>query len=105
MCFLKEQKHLIYQQYGSISMKEFVRYASRSWHDLKDDTRIPYQMMGEVEKVRYERDKQAFMTGGMEGPLDLQLKQAQINLAQQLKSYQPQILVDNINAMRSEGKV
>lgn len=65
MCFLKEQKHLIYQQHGSISMKEFVRYASKQWHVLTDDEKMPYQLMGEVEKTRYERDKQSFVTGGV----------------------------------------
>ena len=77
MCFIKEQKHLIYQQHGSISMKEFVRYASRQWNELTDKDRLPYQMMGEVEKTRYERDKQAMVTGGVQGPLDLQLRQQQ----------------------------
>ena len=60
-------------------------------------------MMGEVEKTRYERDKHAFVTGGVEGPLDLQLKQQQIDLAMKLTGYKPKILVQNIDLMKTES--
>jgi hypothetical protein len=83
-------------------MKEFVRYASRQWHELTEADKLPYQLMGEVEKTRYERDKQSFVTGGVEGPLDLQLKQQQTDLAIKLSSYKPKILVGNIELMKSE---
>ena len=71
MCFLKEQKMLVCQEHGEIIMKEFVRYGARSWTELKEAQKSPYVLMADVDKIRYERDKQAFVNGGVHGPLDL----------------------------------
>jgi len=57
-------------------MKEFVRYSARAWGDLNEERRQVYYLMNEVDKVRYERDKQALGSGGVQGPLELQLQQA-----------------------------
>ena len=74
MCFLKEQKMLVAQEHGEIVMKEFVRYGAKSWLQLTVDQKQPYVLMADVDKIRYERDKQAFISGGVHGPLDLQLQ-------------------------------
>ena len=52
-------------------MKEFVRYGARSWTELRESLRQPYYLMAEVDRVRYDRDKFAFVNGGVHGPLDL----------------------------------
>ena len=62
---------LVCQEHGEIIMKEFVRYGARSWTELKEDMKGPYILMADVDKIRYERDKQAFVNGGVHGPLDL----------------------------------
>ena len=81
-------------------MKEFVRYGARAWSDLAEEQRKPYYLMGEVEKLRYERDKCAFMSGGVQGPLDLQLQQAELELAQRLQDYRPEIIIQNIELIK-----
>ena len=92
---------LVCQEHGEIIMKEFVRYGARSWMELHIDTKQPYVLMADVDKIRYERDKQAFVNGGVHGPLDLQLQQAQIDLAQKLSNYKPNILVKNCELMKN----
>ena len=57
-------------------MKEFVRYGARAWTELREQFRTPYIMMAEVDRVRYDRDKFAFMNGGVHGPYDAQLQHA-----------------------------
>ena len=62
---------MITSEIGEIIMKEFVRYASRTWTDLAEQDRLAYFLMAEVERVRYDRDKFAFMNGGVHGPFDV----------------------------------
>jgi hypothetical protein len=52
-------------------MKEFVRYGAKRWLELTPECKTQYALMADVDKVRYERDKQAFMNGGVHGPLDI----------------------------------
>lgn len=61
---------MIIQDYGDLVMKEFVRYGARTWTSMNETERTPYSFMADVDKVRYERDKLAFQTGGVLGPMD-----------------------------------
>ena len=61
------------EHHGDIVMKEFVRYGARAWTELRESLKHPYVLMAEVDRVRYDRDKFAFIHGGVHGPLDLQL--------------------------------
>ena len=61
---------------GEIVMKEFVRYGARAWTELKEPFRVPYVMMAEVDRVRYDRDKYAMMNGGLHGHFEQLLLQA-----------------------------
>lgn len=60
MCFLKEQTALLSQTNSQVVMKDLVKYGAQKWNLMTDQEREPYQILAEVDKIRYERDKMAF---------------------------------------------
>jgi hypothetical protein len=59
MCFLKEQRAVLNQQHqGEIVMKEFVRLGAQKWTQMREEEKERYRQMSEVDKMRYERQRQ-----------------------------------------------
>lgn len=44
-------------------MKEFVRFGARVWSEFPEEKKEPYRILAEVEKLRYERERNAALNG------------------------------------------
>lgn len=65
-CYLKEQKQLIMSHFGdNIQMKELVRLGSKKWNELNEQQRSIYNTLGEIERIRFERDRVMISSGGV----------------------------------------
>lgn len=49
----------------NIQMKELVRLGSKKWNELNEQQRSIYNTLGEIERIRFERDRVMISSGGV----------------------------------------
>jgi len=81
-------------------MKELVRLGSKKWNELSEPQRSNYITMGEIERIRFERDRVMLCSGGVQGPLHDMYKEVLETLEHKLKDYKPEILIPNFELMQ-----
>ena len=58
--------------------------------------------MGEIERIRFERDRIILSSGGVHGPLGDMYREVLETLESKLREYKPTILIPNYMVMRRE---
>ncbi len=81
-------------------MKELVRLGSKKWNELSEPQRSNYITMGEIERIRFERDRVMLCSGGVQGPLHDMYKEVLETLEHKLRDYKPEILIPNFELMQ-----
>lgn len=84
----------------NIQMKELVRLGSKKWNELLEHQRFIYNTMGEIERIRFERDRVLMCSGGVGGPLQDMYREVLETLECKLKDYRPDILIPNFELMQ-----
>ena len=73
---------------------------SKKWNELSEPQRSNYITMGEIERIRFERDRVMLCSGGVQGPLHDMYKEVLETLEHKLRDYKPEILIPNFELMQ-----
>ena len=81
-------------------MKELVRLGSKKWNELNEQQRSVYNILGEIERIRFERDRVMISSGGVQGPLQEMYREVLASLEIKLQNYKPEILIPDFELMK-----
>jgi hypothetical protein len=65
--FCKENRSLVKEENPDLSTKELTSELGKKWREMEEEDRVPYKKLAELDKIRYESEKES-LSSGVEKP-------------------------------------